>query len=117
MGGLELEVANSCVKVNVAILLTVYLLELAMCRNIKTLYNFDPPATEAEISAAALQYVRKLSGYNQPSAVNQQAFDQAVAQIADVSQSLLDALSTKAPARNREQEAQKARARSKARFG
>ena len=88
-----------------------------MCRNIKTLYNFDPPATDAEVSAAALQYVRKLSGYNKPSTVNQQAFDRAVVQIADASRTLLDSLSTAAPSKNREQEAAKARAKSKARFG
>lgn len=87
-----------------------------MCRNIKTLYNFDPPATEQEISAAALQFVRKLSGFKKPSVANEQAFEVAVAQITVASQQLLDALSTRAPAKNREQEREKAIARSKARF-
>ena len=68
-----------------------------MCQNIRTLYNFEPPATNDEIAAAALQYVRKLSGYNSPSRINQLAFDQAVAEIASISQKLLNSLVTKAP--------------------
>lgn len=87
-----------------------------MCRNIKTLYNFDPPATDDEIAAAALQYVRKLSGFNKPSEVNEQAFEAAIQQITQVSKVLLDSLSTKAPVKNREQETEKARARAQARF-
>jgi hypothetical protein len=88
-----------------------------MCRNIKTLHNFDPPATEAEIHAAALQYVRKISGTTRPSKANEQVFEQAIAEIAQVSGKLLAALVTNAPARNREIEIEKARARSAKRFG
>ncbi|REJ76186.1 MAG: DUF2277 domain-containing protein [Acidobacteria bacterium] len=88
-----------------------------MCRNIKTLYNFEPPATEEEVRAAALQYVRKISGYQKPSAVNETAFATAVDEIEAVSMKLLDSLETKAPPKDRETEAAKARARSKARFG
>lgn len=87
-----------------------------MCRNIKTLYNFDPPATEVEISAAALQFVRKLSGFNKPSVVNEKAFEQAVHQITEISKNLLESLETKAPCRTRELEREKALARSRARF-
>ncbi len=87
-----------------------------MCRNIKTLFNFDPPATEEEIRAASLQFVRKLSGFNRPSKVNEQAFDQAVDQVAGIARGLLCALETKALPRDREIEAQKARARSADRF-
>ena len=87
-----------------------------MCRNIKTLYNFDPPATDDEIAAAALQFVRKLSGFNKPSEINEPAFDAAVLQITKVSKSLLGSLSTKAPSKNREQEREKAKARAQARF-
>ncbi|MEM7256668.1 MAG: DUF2277 domain-containing protein [Pseudomonadota bacterium] len=82
-----------------------------MCRNIKTLYNFEPPVTDDEIQAAALQYVRKISGFNKPSQANQQAFDEAVQQIASVSQTLMQNLSTNAPPKNREVELEKARRR------
>ncbi len=87
-----------------------------MCRNIRTLYNFDPPSSEADIQAAALQYVRKVSGYRKPSALNQAAFDQAVSQIALATSQLLQDLQTKAPPRNREAEINKARARNANRF-
>ncbi len=87
-----------------------------MCRNIKTLYNFDPPASEDEVSAAALQYVRKISGFNKPSQANTEAFEQAVAEVAEVSARLLDHLVTAAPPKDREVEAAKHRARSEARF-
>ena len=80
-----------------------------MCRNIRTLYNFDPPVSDDEIHAAALQYVRKISGYNKPSQANREAFDLAVQQIASASRTLMDSLSTGAPARNREVELEKAR--------
>jgi hypothetical protein len=83
-----------------------------MCRNIKPLFNFGPPATEAEINASALQYVRKVSGFRQPSQANQAAFDTAVTEIARITQELLTNLTTKAAPRNREMEAAKARARS-----
>lgn len=86
-----------------------------MCRNIKTLYNFDPPATPEEVRASALQFVRKLSGFQQPSQANQQAFEQAVDDVAAVAQSLLDSLVTAAPAHNREEEAAKAKAKARAR--
>ena len=88
-----------------------------MCRNIKTLFNFEPPATEEEIQAASLQFVRKLSGFNKPSKVNEAAFERAVDDVACVAGKLIDALVTKAPARDRELEAQRARARAAARFG
>jgi hypothetical protein len=87
-----------------------------MCRNIRQLYNFEPPATNEEVRAAALQYVRKISGFNKPSQVNQEAFDLAVEQVAHVSQHLLDALQTAAPPKDREVEAAKARARSAQRY-
>ena len=88
-----------------------------MCRNIRPLFNFEPPASEDEIRASALQFVRKVSGYSKPSQVNRTAFDQAVDEISEVTQRLLDALQTSAPPRDREAEAEKARARSAARFG
>ena len=88
-----------------------------MCSNIRTLYNFEPPATTSEVDAAALQYVRKISGSTKPSQANQQAFDEAVAQIAHVTQHLLNSLVTHAPARDREEEAAKAHARATLRFG
>lgn len=88
-----------------------------MCRNIKVLYNFAPPATEDEVQAAALQFVRKISGYNTPSAANQAAFDRAVAEISRAASDLLASLVTAAPARERGAEAAKARARAAARFG
>jgi hypothetical protein len=88
-----------------------------MCRNIKTLFNFEPPATEAEIHASALQFVRKLSGFNKPSAANAAAFDRAVAEVSASAHRLLVSLHTHAPARDREVEADRARERSKLRFG
>ena len=88
-----------------------------MCRNIKTLFNFEPPATEEEIHASALQFVRKLSGFNKPSQANEAAFDRAVAEVSDAALRLLTSLQTNAPARDREVEAEKARERSRLRFG
>lgn len=88
-----------------------------MCRNIKVLHNFAPPATDDEVTAAALQYVRKISGSAKPSAANQEVFDQAVAEVAAATQRLLDGLVTHAPPKDRETEAAKARARSAVRFG
>jgi hypothetical protein len=88
-----------------------------MCRNIRTLSNFEPPATSDEVEAAALQYVRKVSGTTKPSAVNREAFDTAVAAVRDATEQLLDALVVKSPPRDREVEAAKARARSAARYG
>jgi hypothetical protein len=82
-----------------------------MCRNIRTLYNFEPPATEDEIRAAALQYVRKISGFNRPSRANAECFERAVDAVADVSRELLAELSTSAPPKDREREAEKRRAR------
>jgi hypothetical protein len=87
-----------------------------MCRNIRTLHNFEPAATTEEVEAAALQYVRKLSGTTKPSKANEEAFHRAVHEVAQASQRLLDALVTTAAPRNREVEAAKARARSAARF-
>lgn len=91
--------------------------KLSMCRNIKTLYNFQPPATEDEIQAAALQYVRKISGFTKPSQANEQAFNNAVDAITKISSILLDSLETNATPKNREAEAEKARLRSIKRFG
>ena len=88
-----------------------------MCRNIKTLHNFKPPATEAEIRASSLQFVRKLSGFTKPSKANEAAFNRAVEQVAQAATELLDSLVTTAPPRDREVEAAKARARSAERFG
>ncbi|HKQ91760.1 MAG TPA: DUF2277 domain-containing protein [Blastocatellia bacterium] len=87
-----------------------------MCRNIKTLFNFEPPVTDEEIRAASLQFVRKLSGFNKPSKSNEVAFLAAVDEIEAISRNLLNALETNAPPRNREEEAAKARARSARRF-
>jgi hypothetical protein len=87
-----------------------------MCRNIKTLFNFEPPATEQEISASALQFVRKLSGFNQPSKLNEAAFERAVAEVAAAATRLIDSLVTTADPRDRDIEAARARARSAARF-
>jgi hypothetical protein len=87
-----------------------------MCRNIKTLYNFDPPATEDEVQSAALQYVRKISGFTKPSKANAEAFERAVDAVAEVSAQLLGELVTGAPSKDREVEAAKARARSEQRF-
>lgn len=88
-----------------------------MCRNIKTLFNFDPPATDMEIYAASLQFVRKLSGFTQPSKANEEAFDRAVKEIAVVASELLSSLVTQADPRNREVELERARARNAKRFG
>ena len=88
-----------------------------MCRNIRVLHNFEPPATRDEIQAAALQYVRKVSGATRPSAANQEAFDQAVKAVTEATRVLLDELTTKAPPRDRETEAAKARARAEERYG
>ena len=88
-----------------------------MCRNIKTLFNFDPPATNDEIQASALQFVRKLSGFTKPSKANQAAFDRAVVDVTRVARELIDSLVTNAPARDREVEAARARARVAKRFG
>ena len=87
-----------------------------MCRNIKTLYNFEPPATEDEIRAAALQYVRKVTGFNKPSQANEDAFNQAVDAIAGITASLFNSLETSVTPKNREEEAAKAKARSAKRF-
>ncbi|WP_110240891.1 DUF2277 domain-containing protein [Nocardioides gilvus] len=87
-----------------------------MCRNIRPLNNFEPPATNDEVTAAALQYVRKVAGTTKPSAANQAAFDEAVAEIAHTTRHLLDALVTTAPPKDREVEAVKARARAQARY-
>lgn len=88
-----------------------------MCRNIKTLFNFDPPATDDEIQASSLQFVRKLSGFTKPSQANQAAFNQAVEDVATVARQLICSLITNEPSRNREIEAAKASARAAARFG
>jgi hypothetical protein len=87
-----------------------------MCRNIRTLFNFDPPVTEEEIRAASLQFVRKVSGFNRPSKLNEAAFERAVNEVADASRKLLASLATSAPPRNREDEAAKAKARSVERY-
>jgi hypothetical protein len=88
-----------------------------MCRNIRVLYNFDPPASSEEVHSAALQYVRKVSGMNKPSKANQQAFDRAVHEIAHITQHLLEDLVTAATPKDREVEAERRRARAVARFG
>jgi hypothetical protein len=88
-----------------------------MCRSIRPLFNFDPPATDDEIRAASLQFVRKISGFARPSQANAEAFDRAVAEVTAVARRLVDGLETNAPPRNREVEAEKARARAIARFG
>ena len=88
-----------------------------MCRNIHTLYNFEPAATDEEVRGAALQYVRKVSGYAKPSQANEAAFERAVDEVAHATRHLLDALVTAAPPRDREVEAERARARAVARFG
>lgn len=88
-----------------------------MCRNIKTLFNFEPPATHEEINAAALQYVRKVTGFNKPSRINEAAFHSAVDDIARVTERLLASLETAAPPKDREEEVAKAKARSALRFG
>ncbi len=88
-----------------------------MCRNIKTLFNFEPPVTAEEVRAASLQFVRKITGFNKPSKANEASFLAAVDEIANISNSLLRSLETNAPPRNREEEAAKARARAVQRFG
>lgn len=88
-----------------------------MCRNIKTLFNFDPPATDEEIHDASLQFVRKLSGYNKPSKTNETAFNRAVEEVAAIARTLVDSLETSAEPRDREIEAERARARAAERFG
>jgi hypothetical protein len=88
-----------------------------MCRNIRTLFNFDPPATNEEVYAASLQYVRKITGFNKPSKINEEAFNQAINEIAQVTRDLLNKLETSAEPRNREVEAERARIRSAKRFG
>jgi hypothetical protein len=88
-----------------------------MCRNIRTLFNFDPPATDEEIQAASVQFVRKLSGFTKPSQANQEAFDRAVGEVADVARRLIDSLVTNAPPRDREEWAARARARAAERYG
>jgi hypothetical protein len=88
-----------------------------VCRNIRTLFNFDPPATDDEVHASALQFVRKVSGYNTPSRQNEDAFNRAVDEVAGATRRLLEAMATSAPPRDREEEARKARARAARRFG
>ena len=88
-----------------------------MCRNIKTLFNFDPPVTDSEVRAAALQYVRKISGFTKPSKANEPAFQAAVDDVARISSAFLSSLETTAPPKNREEEAAKAKARAETRFG
>lgn len=88
-----------------------------MCRNIKTLFNFDPPATDEEVRAASLQFVRKLSGYNAPSKANEAAFNRAIDEVYAAARRLIDSLETQAPPRDREIESEKARARATVRFG
>ncbi len=88
-----------------------------MCRNIKTLFNFDPPANEEEVRAASLQFVRKISGFNKPSKANEEAFQAAIDEVARASERLLTSLETTAPPKNREEEAAKAKARAAERFG
>lgn len=87
-----------------------------MCRNIRTLFNFDPPATDQEVRDASLQFVRKLSGFTKPSQVNAEAFERAVEEVTSVARRLVDSLETKAPPRNREVEAERARARAAQRY-
>jgi hypothetical protein len=88
-----------------------------MCRNIKTLFNFEPPVTEDEVKAASLQFVRKISGFTKPSKANEAAFSSAVEEIAEISSRLLHSMETAAPAKNREEEAAKAKARAADRYG
>ncbi|MBZ5507345.1 MAG: DUF2277 domain-containing protein [Acidobacteriia bacterium] len=88
-----------------------------MCRNIKTLFNFDPPVTDDEVHAASLQFVRKIMGFNKPSKANEEAFEAAIDEIAGISKRLLRSLETTAPPKNREEEAAKAKARAAERFG
>jgi hypothetical protein len=97
--------------------ITRYLVGHSMCRNIKTLFNFDPPVTEDEVRAASLQFVRKISGFNKPSKANEPAFLAAIEEVAGVSMRLLHTLETTAPPKNREEEAARAKARAAERFG
>jgi len=94
-----------------------FLKDLKMCRNIKTLFNFDPPVTDEEVHAASLQFVRKITGFNKPSKANEEAFQAAIEEIAAISNRLLRSLETAAPPKNREEEAAKTRARAAERFG
>jgi hypothetical protein len=93
------------------------IVEVVMCRNIKTLFNFDPPVTDDEVRAAALQFVRKISGFTKPSRANEVAFENAIDEIAASAERLLRSMDTSAPPKDREEEAAKAKARSVARFG
>lgn len=88
-----------------------------MCRNIKNLFNFDPPATDEEITASSIQFVRKLSGFQKPSRANEEVFNNAVEQVSAAARTLIDSLVTDAPAKNREEEKEKARLRNAKRFG
>ena len=87
-----------------------------MCRNIKTLFNFDPPVTDVEVQGASLQFVRKITGLNKPSKANEQIFEEAISRVAEISMGLLRSLETNSPPKNREEEAAKAKERSAARF-
>jgi hypothetical protein len=87
-----------------------------VCRNIKTLFNFDPPVTDAEVQAASLQFVRKITGLNKPSKANEQIFEEAISRVAEISMGLLQSLETNSPPKNREEEAAKAKAKSLLRF-
>lgn len=88
-----------------------------MCRNIKTLFNFEPPATDEEIRASALQFVRKLSGFQKPSKINERVFEQAIEEVSATARKLVESLITQSPPRNREEEIRKARAKAERRFG
>jgi hypothetical protein len=114
------EIALPCIRARIAAEnrddAVAQAMEPTMCRNIKTLFNFEPPATEDEIHASAVQFVRKLSGFNTPSKANVEAFDRAVAEVSATARKLLASLHTHAPARDRAIEAEKARERSRARF-
>ena len=104
-------------KIDAAAIFYVIQKSQIMCRNIKTLFNFDPLATDDEIHASALQYVRKISGYTKPSKINEATFNQAVEDVFQITKNLIYSLQTNAPSRNREVEAAKARARAAKRFG
>jgi hypothetical protein len=107
---------QTCRKVSAPVLPREIKRDRPMCRNIKTLFNFEPPATREEIHASALQFVRKLSGFNKPSQANAEAFNRAVSEVSDAAQRLLKSLQTNAAPRDREIEAEKARERSRARY-
>jgi len=100
-----------------ALIIAIFSGESSMCRNIKTLFNFDPPVTEEEVRAASLQFVRKITGFNKPSKANEAQFNDAVEEVASLSMRLLTSLETTAPPKNREEEAAKAKARAAVRFG